>query len=302
MFERIVSNANDVIMVAEISPGERRYLITYVNEAFVRTFGYRQDEMLGRSPRMLNGPETDPQTIAEVSQAIHAGANIRRRILNYTKAGEAIWMEVNIVPLADADGNYTHFASIERDVTVQVQRERELSHLARTDPLTRLMNRRAFGGALNYEIEHSERTGRPLSLSTFDLDHFKRVNDTYGHQAGDFVLETFANLLKQSMRPEDSVARTGGEEFSWLMSAAEVTEAAAQVQRFQERLRSATVALPCGSQLNVTCSAGVTALAPFVDSAVSLAQRADHAMYEAKRRGRDRAVIAAVNGSERNAA
>src|ERR1700690_4476376 len=135
MFEQIVNEAHDVVMVAQLDNGEAGFRIVYVNEAFCRTFEYSKVDVLGKSPRMLHGPETSAATIQEIRAVIHKGGSIRRRVLNYSRNGRPIWMEVNIVPLSVEHGGSPRFAAIERDVTVEVWREQDLEGLAFTDPL-----------------------------------------------------------------------------------------------------------------------------------------------------------------------
>lgn len=98
IFERIVSNANDVIIVAESAADDGSFRIIYTNEAFTRVFGYSSQEAHSQSPRMLQGPDTCSATVQEISGAIHGGATIRRRLLNYTKTEDRVWVDVNIVP------------------------------------------------------------------------------------------------------------------------------------------------------------------------------------------------------------
>ena len=169
---------------------------------------------------MLQGPDTCPATVQEISAAVHAGHNARRRLLNYTKGGERVWVEVNIVPLPNPDGKSAHFAAIERDVTADVEREGALSDLALKDPLTLVGNRRYFQQALDRELAQARRSGDPLALAMFDLDRFKSVNDVWGHDAGDRVLTTFAGVLQRHLRGCDHVARIGGEEFAVLLPGA----------------------------------------------------------------------------------
>ena len=175
---------------------------------------------------MLQGPDTCPATVQEISAAVHAGHNARRRLLNYTKGGERVWVEVNIVPLPNHDGKSAHFAAIERDVTADVEREGALSDLALKDPLTLVGNRRYFQQALDRELAQARRSGDPLALAMLDLDRFKSVNDVWGHDAGDRVLTTFAQVLQRHLRGCDHVARIGGEEFAVLLPGASSPERA----------------------------------------------------------------------------
>ncbi|MBV8776707.1 MAG: diguanylate cyclase, partial [Alphaproteobacteria bacterium] len=223
VFERIVNEANDAVMVAEINPETGPgFRIIYTNAAFSRIFGYAADEVVGRSPRLLQGPETCADTIREISAVVHGGSSIRRRILNYNKAGRPVWVDVNIVPLPGFDGEIRRFAAIERDVTNEVRHEAQLEQLAYVDPLTKLANRRYFEQTLQRELSRAQRLHLPLSLAILDIDHFKQVNDRWGHPIGDRVIHGVAQSLLKSVRAYDCIARIGGEEFTVLLPGADL--------------------------------------------------------------------------------
>lgn len=155
-FEDIIANANDIVIVTEADPlddpGPR---IVYVNPAFTALTGYTPEEVLGRTPRILQGPDTDPDTLRRISAALHRHEPVREEILNYSKSGREYWLDMNIVPLVDADGGVRYFAAIERDLTERVAAETmkdefisTVSHELRT-PLTAL---RGAIGMLNPKL------------------------------------------------------------------------------------------------------------------------------------------------------
>jgi two-component system, cell cycle response regulator len=158
----------------------------------------------------------------------------------------------------------------------------EVERLAKFDALTGLANRRVFEAALHREIARAKRTGLPLSLVVLDVDHFKRVNDTYGHQSGDEVLRHVGEALGHVGRETDLVARYGGEEFAVILPDTGLAEAT----KVAERLRAAVAAFP--GLVPVTASAGVAVLPGNANEAAELIQAADEALYESKRTGRDR--------------
>lgn len=163
-----------------------------------------------------------------------------------------------------------------------------LKDLANTDPLTRLSNRRHLFSALNSELERSQRSDKPCSLVMVDVDHFKSVNDTYGHQLGDEVLISVASHLEECMRVYDLAARFGGEEFALLMPGTDSTQATA----IAERIRTVVEEMTFTEQLkplHLTISAGVaTYPGPDIATADDLIRVADHALYRAKDAGRNR--------------
>ena len=160
--------------------------------------------------------------------------------------------------------------------------------LALYDPLTELFNRRAFDTMLEREIAEWSRYQRPLSLVMLDLDHFKKVNDTHGHDAGDAVLKDLAALLRDSCRPSDVACRWGGEEFVWLMPETDLADA----QLAAERLRAAIESHAFQGAGRMTASFGVTS-AIEDDTAQPLIKRADEALYAAKEGGRNRVATKA---------
>ena len=168
---------------------------------------------------------------------------------------------------------------------------RELELLANRDGLTGLINRRHFMVNAETEIRRSQRYERPIVVALGDLDYFKRLNDTYGHGAGDVVLRTFAGLLSESVRQSDLVCRYGGEEFAFLFPESTVEQAHILVERFRQRFAEHDIQLPSCLLVRVTISIGL-ADASHCPLDIAL-QRADYALYEAKRLGRNRVIVAA---------
>jgi diguanylate cyclase (GGDEF)-like protein len=168
---------------------------------------------------------------------------------------------------------------------------RELRRLSLTDALTTLGNRRAFDEALRQEVARAQRNGADLALVLIDIDHFKRVNDSLGHPAGDEILVNFAQRLLGVARASDRVFRYGGEEFAFLLGDTEVVGALTLAQRAVETVASRP--MTAGRQsLRLTCSAGVAELAASDRSHDALLKRADAALYDAKHQGRNRVVVA----------
>ena len=159
---------------------------------------------------------------------------------------------------------------------------------ARSDPLTGLLNRRGLEGQFNFAIALARRSGRPLSLLAVDVDHFKRVNDTHGHGVGDQVLQSLAQTLQQRLRSSDVAARIGGEEFVALLPDTSLEEARAAA----DALRLAVAAQSHPQAGPITISLGVSALrADDADNASTLLERADAALYQAKKEGRNRVCV-----------
>jgi diguanylate cyclase (GGDEF)-like protein len=162
-----------------------------------------------------------------------------------------------------------------------------LRYLADTDPLTGALNHGAFGGALAVALDRYHETGRGAALLLVDVDHFKQVNDRFGHQEGDRMLRLVSDLLAAHKRRDDLLGRVGGEEFALLLPDAEPAAARIVAERIREALRTATEATPAA----LTISVGIAVLSPAVSTSHALLHAADRALYEAKERGRDRAVV-----------
>ena len=185
--------------------------------------------------------------------------------------------------------------SLERSLRYALQLSdtlKQLKLLATRDELTGLVNRREFDRVLAEESERARRFKRPLALIMCDLDHFKNVNDSHGHPAGDAVLKAAAAVLLAGVRTIDRVARVGGEEFAILLMETDRIEALIAAERLVSTMRSKKISLPDGKVLSVTLSAGVAMFPLQANDSETLVKAADEALYVAKRAGRDRAVPA----------
>jgi len=174
-----------------------------------------------------------------------------------------------------------------------------LVQLSSRDPLTGLANRRAFELSLSREIDRVARSGEPALLLALDIDHFKRVNDQHGHQAGDQVIRAVATALLDSVRPMDLVARVGGEEFAIILPNCPNTFGATVAERVRRRVAQMPVAIGLQSQLQVTVSVGGAYAPQWVRSTGTLWQeRADQQLYRAKTQGRNQVQLEATTVSD----
>jgi two-component system, cell cycle response regulator len=170
------------------------------------------------------------------------------------------------------------------------RRNLELDHMSRTDALTGLYNRRHLEERLGEFVSLARRHGEDLAAAMVDLDHFKRINDTAGHPAGDAVLRVAAERLRGILRAEDVLGRWGGEEFLALLPRTDAAGAQLAAERMRQAVAGEPIPLPEGGEMRVTASIG--AAAGVEGGAADLVQRADAALYEAKEAGRDRVVVA----------
>jgi diguanylate cyclase (GGDEF)-like protein/PAS domain S-box-containing protein len=294
-FLQIAETANDIILVTNVeieSPGPR---IVYVNPAFTRLTGYSAAEAIGLSPRILQGPGTSRATLDIIHASLSAGKAAHGKLLNFGKSGAPYWLDIHIVPLRDAHGKITHFAAIERDVTLDKRRLDELEHLADRDTLTGIPNRRAFLRSLKSECDAADARGLSASnrkgpcVAFIDIDHFKRINDERGHAVGDAVLFGMADCLAENMRRSDIVGRLGGEEFVVCMPAVALQDANALAERLRSAIAETAFDTPVGP-VNITVSLGIACYSPG-DTVATLMERADAAMYVAKSTGRNRVCV-----------
>ncbi len=176
-----------------------------------------------------------------------------------------------------------------------------------TDPLTGTRNRRFFDQRLLDEIRRTQRADRPLGFLFLDIDHFKRVNDTHGHQAGDAVLRAVAGSIQQQLRASDVLARYGGEEFAALLPDADLSHAREVAERIRAGIAQQAFQVPDGQEIGITLSLGVATYYPedmpqdLPTQAQRLVEQADRALYKAKENGRNRVVCATVEGAARGA-
>lgn len=287
-FAKIVQTANDVIIVTSADLSPPGPTILYVNPAFTRLTGFEAHEAIGRSPRILQGPGTNRGTLDEIAAALRAGREVQHKVLNYAKCGAPYWLDLRIVPLRDDTGKVIQFVAVERDVTLDKRRLDELEYVADRDTLTRIPNRRALMRTMDTELQSSRvRGGLGPCLAFIDVDHFKRVNDEFGHATGDAVLFGIADRLAENVRRMDMVGRIGGEEFAAWMPAITLSEAAAIAERLRWAVAAEPFDTPSGP-LRATVSIGVSEAKPNQHSLVNMMDQADHAMYAAKQQGRNR--------------
>lgn len=202
------------------------------------------------------------------------------------------WSEISLRRYQDASAaqkaaTQAESSRLKAEIARRVSLEQDLRVLASTDALTGLVNRRAFMERFSHELARSQRHGPSPTLIILDIDHFKKINDRYGHPAGDAVLAHLAQLLRASLRNVDIVGRIGGEEFAVVLVETNVEMATPVITRLLERIREGSVTLADGMPLKFTASIGSTEIlwGDTIDTAI---QRADEALYTAKKNGRDR--------------
>jgi diguanylate cyclase (GGDEF)-like protein/PAS domain S-box-containing protein len=297
-FQKCVNYLNDAIIVTEAepthSPGPR---ILWANDIFYKSTGYQPSEVIGKSPRILQGPLTDKSVLKRLSTALENWEVCRVEVLNYKKDGSTFWNEFEVTPIANKSGWYTHWISVQRDVTERKLAEEKLNYQSSHDALTGLVNRREFERRAE-ELLASIVDGRTEHAACYiDLDQFKVVNDTCGHAAGDELLRQLGALLKKSIRKGDTLGRLGGDEFGVLIKNSSIEDSfkvASYIKSIIEDYRF----IYEGQSFRVSASMG---LVPIIDAKITLSvlmKNADAACYLAKDYGRNRIHI--YNDSDEN--
>ena len=265
-------------------------LIQEYNDSVGRLTGLG-DEVVGEGIDVLFGEPLDLEDIR--LRAEEAGwTELEGRMVK--RDGPAWWGDSILTRIPDQDGVTSGFALVTREASARRERELDLLESAYRDQLTAIPNRRRFDEFLAEEFERAKMHKRPLSLCVMDIDHFKRINDNYGHAVGDEVLKLAASRLESVIRGADLIARTGGEEFAVVVIDADSSVAASVAERCRDILGGSPLELSSGETLTVTISVGVAELQSDCLTPVALYTSADEALYAAKGNGRNRVEVAAV--------
>ena len=270
-------------------------VILRVNHAFTEITGYSAAEAIGQSPRLLSSGRHDEGFYRAMWQSLLDTGSWKGEIWNRRKSGEIYPEWLTITAVKDGEGIVTNFVATLTDITGRKAAEDEIRNLAFYDPLTQLPNRRLLMDRLHQALASSERSRHRGALLFIDLDHFKTLNDTLGHDKGDLLLQQVAQRLTTCVRKADTVARLGGDEFVIMLEELSefAEEAAAQTSTIAEKIL-ATFSQPYLLAGHPHQSSGSIGIAPFSgheQTANALLKSADIAMYQAKAGGRNRAHI-----------
>ena len=294
LLEGSIARLNDIVIITEAGPfNEPGPRIVFVNDAFESRTGYTRAQVLGRSPRLLQGPRTQRDRLDQIRSALEQWQPVRVDLINYRKDGEAFWVDLDISPVWDPSRRLTHWVAVGRDVTERKASEQKIRYLAFYDTLTGLPNRQLLLERLQDMIAPAPAADGG-ALMFIDLDNFKVLNDTLGHEHGDLLLQQVGGRLRGCVSEADTVARLGGDEFVVLLQprpgeAGHPATMTAAAQGVAERVLAALgepYALP-GTLHHSTCSIGVTVFGKDAESVSDLLKQADLAMYQAKRLGRN---------------
>jgi diguanylate cyclase (GGDEF)-like protein/PAS domain S-box-containing protein len=279
----VFTNAREAILITSADGA-----IIEVNEAFTQITGYGREEVLGQNPRMLQSGRQSRDFYAEMWRALQTSGQWSGEIWNRAKDGRIFPEMLTISAVHDTAGKIQHYVALFFDITAIKEHERKLEHFALYDALTGLPNRVFLSDRMHQAIAHCHRREELIGVAYLDLDAFKAVNDTHGHEVGDQLLTAVAARMKSALREDDTLARLGGDEFVAVLL--DLEDAAAIVPVVDRLLEAASDPVHIGDlTLQVSASIGVTFYPQSEEvDADQLLRQADQAMYQAKLLGRNR--------------
>lgn len=278
---KVVEQIDDGVVVTD-----RSGHITYVNRAFTEHTGFTKEDTLGKTHSILKSGKYDNQFYKNLWKIILHGDVFRVTMVNRKKNGDLFYENKTITPLKDEKGIITGFVSSGKDVTLETKMNQDMERIATVDKLTGIYNRHKFEELFTLEAERSRRFSLPLSLILIDIDHFKSVNDTYGHDIGDDVLKRLTKIVQDTIRQIDIFARWGGEEFLVLSPNTDLEN----IQVLAEKLRLAVSEAEFPQVAHITISQGVSTFGKN-DTFSELFKRADQGLYYAKEDGRNQVGV-----------
>ncbi len=291
----IEASPNAIIIIAAKTSD---HPVEYINPAFERITGYAADEVTGKNLLMLVGDDIHQPGVAEFNAAMLEKREGHSIFRSYKKDGAMFWSDLYIAPVKDAVGELTHYVVSQYDITEMKRYEAELEFQTNQDTLTGLANRNLLRDRLSQEIAYADRYGHPVWVVFVDLDHFKFINDTLGHKAGDSLLKTVAERLQSAVRETDTVARLGGDEFVLVLpERTDENMAMRVIQRIKD-----TVVMPFtieDYEFFITCSIGMAVYPTDGEDPETLMKNADIAMYRAKEIGRNNSQFYTPTMNER---
>jgi diguanylate cyclase (GGDEF)-like protein/PAS domain S-box-containing protein len=286
----ITENTHDVVWQLD-----QNLCFTYINSADERMRGFHRSEVIGSPFKSLIAPCSHAVFDQEMQQqqADRTGdaGEVNFEVELCCKDGGHVWAEVNSTSIHDDSGKIIGYIGVTRDATQRRRTHEKLREQTIRDPLTGLFNRRYLDESLERELARAKRDQLPLAILMIDIDCFKRLNDTYGHQAGDEVLRTLGESIRNCARTADLPCRYGGEEFLLVLPNISIETACERAERWRSAFEKEVIVFG-KSVITSTVSIGVATYPVHGDTRESLIRSADEALYRAKHSGRNRVVVA----------
>lgn len=279
--EQVIESSLEGIMVTDLQSN-----IISVNPAFSRLTGYSAQEIIGHTPAILSSGRHDKEFYRKMWQQVNERGYWQGEVWNRRKNGEIFPELLTITAISNKAGEPTHYAALFSDITELKENEERIRQLAYYDALTGLPNRRLLEDRLNVAVSHAQRHQQQLAVLFIDLDRFKRINDSLGHDIGDQLLSNIAGRLRAAVRPHDTIARMGGDEFVALLTDLGSPSTAVQISRRMLEALQQPVRIQ-NHDLVVTTSIGISIFPADGTDSASLLRNADAAMYRAKGSGRN---------------
>ncbi len=283
--EKVFDNSRQAIMITD-----PKSVILRVNRAFERITGYSQEEVVGRSPGILSSGRQGRQFYADLWRSLDQGGVWEGELWNRRKSGEVYPEYLAISAVRDRDGNVTNYVGIFQDIGERKSAEERIQFLAHHDVLTGLPNRSLLRDRAEMALHHAKRQGHRVAILFIDLDRFKTINDSLGHEIGDVLLKQASERILATVRAGDTVCRLGGDEFVVLLPDVDEAEDA---ERVADKLIAAVNRpyLIDSHELLITCSAGIAIYPEHGGDIDTLQRNADAAMYAAKNSGRNTSLF-----------
>lgn len=263
--------------------------IEMVNPSFTKFTGYTPEEAIGQNPRILKSGYHDEEFFKDMWETISSGQIWRGKLCDRVKSGKIIWEKSIISPIKDKDGKIIKYIAVKENITKEKEEEDELKAFSYADFLTGIYNRRKFMYEAEILIDKARKDNIDVFCLMIDIDNFKNVNDTYGHQFGDKVLVEFSKILKSTLRQKDLIARYGGEEFIALLYNINKDGALEVAERIRKNIFAKEIHNET-SCVNISVSIGVSEFSDFY-LVSDLIENADQALYTAKKTGKNKVVF-----------
>jgi diguanylate cyclase (GGDEF)-like protein/PAS domain S-box-containing protein len=272
----VFEHAGDGIFIADA-----RLCIVQVNPSFEKITGFSAEEAKGKNPQELSFAIHDPQSLLEMIYCVKKNGQWRGELQNINKRGETYLISMDISSVANQDGLISHYVGTFSDITLMKRQQESLQHMAYHDTLTQLPNRALFADRLRQALARTSRTEETIAVCYMDLDGFKPINDTLGHEAGDELLIKLSARVKESLRSGDTIARMGGDEFALLLcNLRSSDEARDTLDRILQNIKQPFQVK--NTEVRISASAGMFLNPSPAHDLDFILSRADHCMYLAK--------------------